>query len=220
MIIERLIEFIKFPTSVEEFLLMIGNAYLKIASTVNNLITANYKVYDDMQVSVNNIAKGVKAPTDRPYTYGVGAIITFATLGFAKNDYVHFDIQTSHSMEINSTLEVHIHFTLPSVAADAGKKIVWRLDVIYATVNGTWTLVTGSPFTSPTYVVVTGDNTIARMLSIATLPAVNTTVSTIYKCILTRVDGVATEYPPEAYLVYIDCHYLKDTNVSATGNAK
>jgi len=219
MIIERLIEFIKFPTSVEEFLLMIGNAYLKIASTVNNLITANYKVYDDMQVSVNNIAKGVKAPTDRLYTYEVGDI-TFATLGFAKNDYVHFDIQTSHSMEINSTLEVHIHFTLPSVAADAGKKIVWRLDVIYATVDGTWTLVTGSPFTSPTYVVVTGDNTIARMLSIATLPAVNTTVSTIYKCILTRVDGVATEYPPEAYLVYIDCHYLKDTNGSATGNAK
>jgi 3D (Asp-Asp-Asp) domain-containing protein len=31
------------------------------------------------------------------------------------------------------------------------------------------------------------------------------------KCVISRVDGVATEYGSEVYVDYIDCHYQKDT---------
>ena len=41
--------------------------------------------------------------------------------------------------------------------------------------------------------------------------AVNTGVSTVYKCRLTRIDGTATEYASEVYLEFVDCHYQKDT---------
>lgn len=64
------------------------------------------------------------------------------------------------------------------------------------------------------------DNTTSRFLSLAVIPAVNTTVSTMYKCRLTRIDGTATEYASEVYLEYIDGHYERDTLGSKTANIK
>jgi hypothetical protein len=174
----------------------------------------NATVWDDLQVGINNIAKGVVAPTDRLYNHGVTGGVTFPVLGFAKNDYIFFDVQTSHSMKLNTVLDVHIHFTLPNTT-DVGHKIVWQLDVIATAINGTWAVPTGSPFTA-THTVAAGDNTKHRLLDIADIPAVNSEVSTIYKCKLTRIDGTATEYASEAYLEYIDCHYEKDTLGSKT----
>lgn len=165
--------------------------------------------YEDLQVSINNIAKGVSAPTDRTYAHGVGSGIAYPVLGFAKGNYIWFDVQTSHSMKLNTVLDCHIHFVLPNTTT-IGHKIVWQLDVLYADINGTWTVPNGSPFTA-THTVAANDDTKHRVLEIADIPAVNTGVSTVYKCKLTRIDGTATEYASEVYLEFVDCHYQRDT---------
>lgn len=166
-------------------------------------------VYEDLQVSINNIAKGASAPTDRYYAHGVGSGIAYPVLGFAKGNYIWFDVQTSHAMKLNTALECHIHFVLPNTTS-VGHKIVWQLDVIAAAINGTWAVPSGSPYTV-THTVATGDDTSHRILSFGNIAAVNSTVSTVYKCKLTRIDGEATEYASEAYLEFVDCHYQKDT---------
>jgi len=166
-------------------------------------------MYDDLQVSINNVAKGVSAPTDRTYAHGVGSGIAYPVLGFAKGNEIWFDVQTSHSMVLNSILECHIHFVLPNTTT-IGHKIVWQLDVLASPINGTWAVPAGSPFTA-THTVAAGDNTNHLIMTLGNIPAVNTGVSTVYKCRLTRIDGTATEYASEVYLEFVDCHYLKDT---------
>jgi hypothetical protein len=69
-------------------------------------------MYDDLQVGINNIAKGASAPTDRTYNHGIAGGIAYPVLGFSKNNYIWFDVQTSHTMKLSTPLECHIHFIL------------------------------------------------------------------------------------------------------------
>ena len=181
-----------------------------------NIITGEEKtvvfdtaVYDDLQVSINNVARGTSAPTDRFYNHGVGSGIEYHTLGFDKNNFIWFDVQTSHSMKLNTVLECHIHFVLPNTT-NIGEKIVWQLDVVASPIQGTWAVPTGSPYTA-THTVAADDDTKHRILTVGNIAAVNSGVSTVYKCKLTRIDGTATEYGSEVYVEYVDCHYQKDT---------
>lgn len=182
---------------------------LTIDCGTDKTIVLTETVYEDLQVSMNNIAKGASAPTDRTYAHGVGSGIAYPVLGFAKDNYIWFDIQSSHTMKISTVLDCHIHFVLPNTTT-IGHKIVWQLDVIAASLDGTWAVPAGSPYTA-THTVASGDDTSHRTLSIGNIAAVNTTVSTVYKCKLTRIDGTATEYASEVYLEFVDCHYQKDT---------
>lgn len=172
-------------------------------------ITLGTVSYEDLQVSMNNIAKGASAPADRTYAHGVGGGIAYPVLGFAKGNYIWFDVQTAHSTKLNTVLDCHIHFVLPNTTT-VGHKIVWQLDVIAAGVDGTWNVPSGSPYTA-THTVAANDDTQHRLLALADIASSNTTVSTIYKCKLTRIDGTATEYASEVYLEYVDCHYQMDT---------
>jgi len=181
---------------------------LKLTCGANKTLELVNVVYEDLQVGLNNLAKGGTAPKDRTYDHGTGGI-AFPVLGFEKNDYIWFDVQTSHSMKLNTVLDCHIHFVLPNTTT-IGHKIVFQLDVLVAAIDGTWAVPAGSPFTA-THTVAANDNTTQRILDLADIPASNSTVSTIYKCKLTRIDGVATEYASEVYLEFIDCHYQKDT---------
>jgi hypothetical protein len=165
-------------------------------------------VYDDMQVSISNVkVPGSGAPTERLYDGGTGGI-TFPFLGFALNNYLYFDIQTSHSMKLSTILDSHIHFTLPNTT-NIGDKFKFQLDVIAAPIDGAWAVPTGSPF-SGEYTIVATDNVKHRVKDIADIPAVNTTPSTIYKCKLTRIAASANEYASEVYVTFIDSHYQKD----------
>jgi len=175
-------------------------------------------VYDDLQVSINNLAKGVTAPTDRFYDHGIGGGIGYPVLGFAKNDYVWFDVQTQHSMKLNTVLDNHIHFILPNTTT-IGRKFVFQLDVIAAGIHGVWAVPAGSPFTA-THIVAADDDISHGFLGIGDIPASNTTVSSVYKCRLTRIDGEAVEYGSEVYLEFSDCHYQKNTMGSRQENAK
>jgi hypothetical protein len=176
-------------------------------------------VYEDLQVGISNIKlPASNEPADRLYACGVGGGVTFPFLGFAIGEYIYFDVQTSHSMKLNTILDNHIHFVLPDTTT-IGDKFKFQLDVIAAGINGQWAVPAGSPF-SGEHTVAANDNTYHRLLSIADIPAVNTTLSTIYKCKLTRIAASSSDYAGEVYLTFTDCHYQKDTMGSRQENSK
>jgi hypothetical protein len=166
-------------------------------------------VYEDLQVNISNVRVPVaNAPTERLYDHGIGGGVTFPVLGFAVNDYFYFDLQSSHTMKLSTILENHFHYTTPTDGT--GDKFKFQLDVIAAAVDGTWAVPTGSPFT--TEVSMSADLSGAhKKAEIADIPAVNTTLSTIYKCKFTRIAATADEYAGEVYIHYTDSHYQKNT---------
>lgn len=186
-----------------------GTNKTSIGSDGTIVLEGNASVFDDIQISISNIRVPVaNYPTERLYAFGIGSGVTFPVLGFAVNDYLYFDIQTSHAMKLESALWHHIHYTLPNTT-DIGDTFRFQLDVIAAAYNGTWAVPTGSPFTAIGQ-VSTDDNTKHRILKIADIPGVNTTVSTLYKCKLTRIAAVLNEYGSEVYITFTDAHYEKD----------
>lgn len=175
-------------------------------------------VYDDIQVSISNIkVPTVNYPTERLYDGGTGGV-TFPFLGFAVDNYIYFDVQTSHAMKLSTILENHIHYTLPNTTT-IGDKFKFQLDVMAASINVAWAVPTGSPF-SAEFAVAANDNTYHRVGSVANIPASNTTVSTIYKCKLTRIAASSNEYASEVYVTFEDSHYQKDTMGSRQQTAK
>lgn len=176
-------------------------------------------VYEDLQVSISNIrVPAANAPTERLYAAGIGGGVTFPFLGFAVNDYLYFDVQTHHAMKLNTVLDNHIHFSLPNTT-DIGDRFQFQLDVIAAGVDTQWAVPAGSPFTAERQVAA-NDNTYHRLMEIADIPASNDTVSTIYKCKLTRIAATVDEYGSEVYVTFMDCHYQKDTMGSRQEAAK
>lgn len=175
-------------------------------------------VWDDLQVSISNVKlPASNAPTWRDYDHGIASGVTFPVLGFALNDYLYFDMQTQHAMKLESVLEHHIHYMTPGDGS--GDKFKFQLDVIAAPINGTWAVPTGSPFT--TEVSMTADLSNSHKVSgVGDIPAVNTTVSTLYKCKLTRIAASADDYAGEIYVEFTDGHFEKDTMGSDTANAK
>ena len=141
--------------------------------------------------------------------YREDTIMLWGGLGFAVNDYLWFDVQTQHAMKLNTILDNHIHWTLPNTTS-IGDKFQFQLDVIVAGIDTQWAAPTGTPFTSE-HTIVANDDTYHRLLEIADIPASNDTVSTIYKCKLTRIAATSNEYGSEVYISFIDCHYQKDT---------
>ena len=175
-------------------------------------------VYDDLQVSIGRVRLGSSAPTWRTYNYGIGGGLTFDVLGFAVNNYIEFNVQTKHAMKLDSILDVHMHFLTPNVT-DIGDKFQFQLDVVGAGITYTWAVPTGSPFTAE-HTINGFENVSHRFLDLADIPAVNTTVSTIYKCKLTRIAASSDEYGSEVYIDFIDCHFRKDSVGSLNEGSK
>lgn len=176
--------------------------------------------YDDLQVSVARTQfPGVSDPTWRTYDYGLGGI-SYQVLGFAVNDYVEFTIQTTHATKLSSVLDQHMHFILPNTTT-IGHKIKWQLDIIGAPINGTYAVLASSPF-SAVHTVAADDNIKHRYLDLADLNTINTTVSALFKCRLTRVDASAsgTNYSSEVYVDFIDSHILQDSDGSRQEGVK
>ena len=166
-------------------------------------------VWDDLQVGISNIRiPASNAPTERLYNGGIAGGVTFPFLGFAVGDYLYFDMQSPHSMLIQSVLDSHIHYTTPTDGT--GSRFQFQLDVIACPVSGTWAAPTGSPFTSER-LMDSDDSTSQMYFDIATIPAVNTSVSTLYKCKLTRIAATQDEYGGEVYVSFLDSHYKVDS---------
>lgn len=174
--------------------------------------------YDDIQVALSSArVPASSAPTWRTHDFGVGGGIAFSVLGFAVGDYIDFYIQTSHTQVLNSVLDNHVHGTLPSDSA--GDKIKWQLDVIAAGIGDAFTVPEGSPYTHE-FTLTGNEAGRHNLLDIADIPAMNTTVSSIYICRLTRIASAAPQYSPEVYLIYNDSHYFKDSDGSYFEGAK
>ena len=177
------------------------------------------RAYEDLQVGISNIKKPTSgSPTDRLYAFGIVAGITYPVLGFAVNQYIYFDVQTQHSMELNTVLNNHIHFTTPNTTT-IGNKFQFQLDVIAAGQDTQWAVPAGSPY-SGEHTIAANDSTYARLLDVAEIAASNDTVSTLYKCVLTRIAASTNEYGSEVYVSFNDCHFIKNGVGSLTVDAK
>lgn len=55
-----------------------------------------------------------------------------------------------------------------------------------------------------------------KLLEVANIPGVNTTVSSIYICRLTRIAASSAEYPDLVYVLFNDSHYIRDDTGSIT----
>lgn len=198
--------------AIRRFSIQLQAAWTEIANQ-NNAI-----VFDDLQVSISNVRiPAASNPAWRDYDHGIGGGVSFPVLGFDVNEHIFFDVQSTHSMKLETILDSHIHYTTPDDGT--GKKFKFQLDVIAAPINGTWAVPTGSPFTKE--VSMSADlSTLHKIEDIADIPAVNTTVSTLYKCKLTRIAASGDEYGSEVYVEFTDCHYQKDTAGSKTENSK
>ena len=174
-------------------------------------------VYDDIQVALSSAKiPAASPPTWRVHDFGIGGGIDFSVLGFAVGDQIDFYIQTSHSMKLNTQLEDHLHGTIPT--DDSGKTIKWQLDVIAAGIMEDFAVVAGSPFTKE-FTLSGAEAGRHNYLDIADIPAVNSTVSSVYICRLTRIAS-SNEYGSEVYLIYNDAHYQKDTIGSLSETSK
>ena len=174
--------------------------------------------WDDIQTNIAGAKLSpTVTPTWRAHAYGIISGVEFQVIGMDVNDEVFFTIQTFHAMKLLSELETHLHYAVPTDGAT--KKFKFQLDVIAARVNGTWTVLAGSPFTSET--LMSSDlSTKHNLHELGTFPAVNDTVSTIYNCKLKRIAATDNEYGGEIYVEYIDGHYQRDRDGSETEYTK
>lgn len=183
------------------------------------ILASRGQTYEDLQVNLSTAkTPPANAPTWRLYNYGIGGGVAFYVLGFDVNDTIDFTVQTSHSMELNTVLDDHIHFILPNTT-NIGDKFQFQLDVVAAGIDTVYAVPAGSPFTAE-YTIVANDNTTHRLFEIADIPASNDTVSTIYKCKLTRIAATSNEYGSEVYVDFNDCHYIKDSVGSQNEDSK
>ena len=174
--------------------------------------------YEDLQVSAGQIIRpGGSDPTWRTYNLGIGAGVVYSLLGFATGNHVDYWVQTSHSMALSTVLEIHVHWMTPT--SDVGKKIKFQLDVVSASLGGTYAVVAGSPFVKEID-LLGSENTNHMISTLADIPAVNTTVSTLYAVKFTRIVSAATAYASEVYVKYIDCHIKLNTLGSLQENSK
>ena len=182
--------------------------------TTSNKYTLSSPRFEDLQIAVSTARMpAVNAPTWRTFNYGVGGGIAFFTLGFGINDFLEFKIQTTHSMELLTVLDSHIHWQIPSDSV--GDKIKFQLDVIFANKFEDYAVLTGSPFSGE----ATLDGTESgkhNKLDVAAMPAVNTNISTIFVCRLTRVAASSDDYANEVYVDFNDSHIETDTPGGST----
>jgi len=165
--------------------------------------------YDDLQVSAS-AAKlpASSAPTWTTFDFNIPGGVEFNVLGFGIGEYQDLYIQTSHRQKLNTILDNHIHWTIPSDSAS--DKIKFQLDVIAAGINEAFAVPPGSPFTSEH--TLSGDESGGhKLLDLADIPAVNTTPSTIYIARLTRIAASSSDYSSDVYILFNDSHYMIDT---------
>ena len=174
--------------------------------------------YEDIQVAVSSARyPAANSPTWRTFDYGIAAGVTYPALGFAIDDYIEFFIQTQHSQKLNTVIDNHIHWTIPSDSVD--DKVNFQLDVIAAGIGADYAVPAGSPFTSE-YTLDGTESGKHKLLEIADIPASNTTISSVYICRLGRIAASSLDYAPEVYITFNDGHYLKDTLGSRLEDSK
>jgi len=166
-------------------------------------------VYDDQQGAPGAFpVQPVNNPTWRNYDFGIVGGEDYRVLGFDVGDIKTLVFQSRHAAKLNAACEFHIHFCTPTDGT--GDRFRFQSDIIACPVNGTWAVVAGSPFTAEE--TMAGDySDTQRYFELATIPAVNSSVSTLYQMKIERIAATANEYAGEVYLIFTDMHFLLDS---------
>lgn len=192
---------------------------ITVTSDGDGTITVSLaEVYEDIQVNISNVrVPASNAPTERLYAHGIAGGVTFPSYGFAVNNYIYFTIQSTHAMKLLSVLGEHIHFCTPTDGT--GNKFKFQLDVITAAKDADYAVPAGSPF-SAEHSIIADYTKKHKLFDIASVPAVNSTLSTLYKCKMTRIAASSNEYAGEVYVDFFDGHYIVDSNGSVSETSK
>ena len=175
-------------------------------------------VYDDIQAGASRLTRpGGSDPTWRTYNLGIGGGVAYSVLGFALNQYGDIWIQTPHAMKLNTVLDNHLHWIIPSESI--GDKIKFEIAVAAAGIGDTFAAPAGSPY-SAEVTLVGGEASKHSVLDIGDIPAVNTTVSTAYAIQLKRIAASSNDYAPEVYMIFNDSHAQLDTPGSIAEGSK
>ncbi|MBT4147478.1 MAG: hypothetical protein HOE45_11510, partial [Gammaproteobacteria bacterium] len=86
--------------------------------------------------------------------------------------------------------------------------------VVAAPIGGTFTEVTGSPFTAEATMVSGAETDHGYLDDLAAIPDVNTTVSSIYLVKLKRIAASSNEYSGKVYVLFNDEHAIIDSEGS------
>ena len=164
-------------------------------------------VWDDLRFPVGSVrGAGAFAPATTAYKDGI--ILAFDT--GPNNESVQFIGQFPHSYKLESTIECHIHWTIPVSGAGGGaENVKWDLTYSWAAMGGSF------PGSSSATVTVDVQNLTADdhiYTDIVDIPGTGIdTVSSIIICSLTRDVGVANDYASDAYFLEADFHFEMDT---------
>ena len=136
---------------------------------------------------------------------------TTQALAFSVGDYIDLFVQTSHGAKLNELIENHIHWTLAS--DDAGDEIQFQLTGVGAGVNDDFVSI--GTLKSGDYTLVGNEAGRHNLLELGDIPAINTTVSTVFILRLTRIavdDGA--DSAEEVYVLFNDSHMKFDQSGS------
>lgn len=178
-----------------------------------------HRSWNDLQVVIS-AAKipASNAPTWTTYNFGIDGGLAFNVLGFEIDDYIDIYVQTTHAVALNTEIENHIHWTIPS--NDAGKYIKFKIDVIVAAIGEDFTVPFDSPYTSVEYQLNGNEAGKHNLLELGLVAAFNSTVSSIAIIRLTRIAASMNDYSNPVYVLFNDCHVIQDTLGSIQENIK
>jgi hypothetical protein len=157
------------------------------------------------------------APSWTTYDFGIGGGIAFAVLGFSIDEYLDLYVQTTHAVKLNTIIENHIHWTIPS--DDTGKNIKFKIDVVAAGIGVDFAVPAGSPY-SKEYTLTGVEAARHNYLEIGDIAAFNSTVSSVAVVRLTRVAASTDDYGADVYVLFNDSHVIQDTLGSITETSK
>ena len=176
------------------------------------------KTYNDLQVTISLARVPTSnAPSWTTYDFGIGSGIAFAVLGFGVGEYLDLYVQTTHTVELNTAIENHVHWTIPS--DDTGKKIKFQIDVVAAAIGADFAVPAGSPYSNE-HTLTGVEAGRHNYFEIGRIAAFNSTVSAIAIVRLSRIAASSAEYGSDVYVLFNDCHVIQDTLGSITETSK
>ena len=190
---------------------------IKTSNPIPNEIGSNGGIgtYDDMLGAVS--AARVPASSAPTWTNITLDGFTTQALAFGVGDYIDIFVQTSHSVQLNQVIENHIHWTISS--DDDGDEFQFQITGVGAGIGDSFSSI--GTIKSGDVTLQTGDSGKHNLLEIGDIPALNTTVSSVYIIRLQRIavdDG--NETARDIFVLFNDSHPLIDTMGSLKEGSK
>lgn len=164
-------------------------------------------VWDDLRFPVGSVRGG--GAFDTTATAYKGGIVEAFSTG-PNNESVQFVGQFPHSYKLESQIEFHVHWTIPTSGAGAGvENVKWDFTYSWANIGGSFPGESSATVTVDVQAVTADDHVFTSIVDIS--GAGIDDISSIIICSLTRDVGVANDYADDAYFLEADFHFEGDT---------